>query len=76
VSCAVSPGFTYEDFKLFNQKELLNKYPEQQVWIKKQTRKYRVFKKSYDVLYKILQPFIDHTTFYTFLIFKKSTFFI
>jgi predicted cupin superfamily sugar epimerase len=39
VSCAVSPGFTYEDFKLFDQNELLKKYPEHKEWIKKLTRK-------------------------------------
>ena len=28
VSCSVTPGFEYEDFKLYTQEELLEKYPE------------------------------------------------
>ena len=28
VSCSVTPGFEYEDFKLYTQDELLEKYPE------------------------------------------------
>jgi len=39
VSCAVAPGFTYDDFKLFKQKELMAKYPLHKAWIKKLTRK-------------------------------------
>jgi len=38
VSCAVAPGFTYEDFKLYSQKELLTKYPKHEKMIKKLTR--------------------------------------
>ncbi len=28
VGCMVAPGFAYEDFELFTQKELLDKYPQ------------------------------------------------
>ncbi len=28
VSCSVSPGFEFDDFELFKQKELIQKYPE------------------------------------------------
>jgi len=28
VSCSVTPGFEYEDFKLYTQDELLEKFPE------------------------------------------------
>lgn len=28
VSCSVSPGFDFDDFELFKQKELIQKYPE------------------------------------------------
>ena len=28
VSCSVTPGFEYEDFELYTQDELLEKYPE------------------------------------------------
>ena len=28
VSCSVTPGFEYEDFKLYTQEELLEKYPK------------------------------------------------
>lgn len=34
VSCAVVPGFEFEDFKLFSQADLLAKYPEHQEIIK------------------------------------------
>lgn len=39
VSCAVSPGFTYEDFKLFTYDELINKFPKHETMIKKLTRR-------------------------------------
>jgi len=39
VSCAVSPGFTYEDFKLFTYEELINKFSKHKTMIKKLTRK-------------------------------------
>ncbi|MDT8861620.1 cupin domain-containing protein [Alkalihalobacillus sp. MEB130] len=35
VGCMVSPGFEYEDFELFTQKELLELYPQHQEMIKK-----------------------------------------
>jgi predicted cupin superfamily sugar epimerase len=38
VGCMVSPGFTFEDFKLLKRAELLNLYPEHEVIIKKLTR--------------------------------------
>jgi len=38
VSCAVSPGFTYEDFKLFTYDELINKFPKHETMINKLTR--------------------------------------
>jgi predicted cupin superfamily sugar epimerase len=38
VGCMVSPGFTFEDFKLLNRAELLKLYPEHEVIIKKLTR--------------------------------------
>ncbi len=28
VSCAVAPGFSFEDFKLYSQKELLSQFPD------------------------------------------------
>ncbi len=39
VSCMVAPGFEFEDFKLFNQQELLDLYPKHQKIIEKLTRK-------------------------------------
>lgn len=39
VSCAVSPGFTYKDFKLFTYKELIEKFPQHKYMIHKLTRK-------------------------------------
>ncbi len=38
VGCMVSPGFEFEDFKLFTRKELLDKYPQHESIIKKLTR--------------------------------------
>lgn len=38
VSCAVSPGFTYEDFKLYTHDELIKKYPQNIMMINKLTR--------------------------------------
>ncbi|MDG6882548.1 Uncharacterized conserved protein [Phocoenobacter uteri] len=38
VSCTVSPAFSYEQFYLFTQKELLDKYPQHREIIKKLTR--------------------------------------
>lgn len=35
VSCMVSPGFDYQDFELFTQRELLEDYPEHKQIIKK-----------------------------------------
>lgn len=35
VGCMVAPGFDYEDFELFTQDELLNKYPEHASIIRK-----------------------------------------
>ncbi|MFC0470111.1 cupin domain-containing protein [Halalkalibacter kiskunsagensis] len=35
VGCMVSPGFEYEDFELFTQKELLKDYPQHEEIIKK-----------------------------------------
>ncbi|GAE28399.1 hypothetical protein JCM9140_4622 [Halalkalibacter wakoensis JCM 9140] len=35
VGCMVAPGFEYEDFELFTQKELLKDYPEHEEIIKK-----------------------------------------
>lgn len=37
VSCMVSPGFEYDDFKLFNQSELIRLYPEHQSIIQRLT---------------------------------------
>ncbi len=39
VGCMVSPGFEFEDFKLFTRKELLDEYPQHESIIKKLTRK-------------------------------------
>lgn len=38
LSCMVSPGFDFKDFKLFSRGELLKRYPEYSVIIKKLTR--------------------------------------
>ena len=38
VSCVVAPGFTYEDFELFNRDDLLNEYPDHGELIHKLTR--------------------------------------
>lgn len=38
VGCMVSPGFTYEDFKLLNRKELLKLYPQHEDIIMRLTR--------------------------------------
>ncbi|WP_026572973.1 cupin domain-containing protein [Bacillus sp. UNC438CL73TsuS30] len=35
VGCMVSPGFDFQDFELFTQAELLEKYPQHQAIIKK-----------------------------------------
>lgn len=35
VGCMVSPGFDFEDFELFTQEELLEKYPQHESIIKK-----------------------------------------
>ncbi|TDM04699.1 cupin domain-containing protein [Macrococcus carouselicus] len=35
VGCMVSPAFTFEEFKLFSQDELLSKYPEHEEVIRK-----------------------------------------
>ncbi|GAK14711.1 cupin domain-containing protein [Geomicrobium sp. JCM 19039] len=35
VSCLVSPGFDYEDFELFTQKQLLAEYPQHEPIIRK-----------------------------------------
>ncbi len=35
VSCMVSPGFDYQDFELFTQRELLEEYPSHEQIIKK-----------------------------------------
>lgn len=35
VSCVVSPGFDFEDFELFTQNELLTKYPQHKIIIKR-----------------------------------------
>ena len=35
VSCSVTPGFKYEDFKLYTQDELLEKYPEHEEIIRR-----------------------------------------
>lgn len=35
VGCMVSPGFEFEDFELFTQKELLTDYPQHEAFIKK-----------------------------------------
>ena len=37
VGCAVSPGFDFQDFKLFEQVELLNQFPKHSEIIKKLT---------------------------------------
>ena len=38
VSCSVSPGFDFEDFELFKQHDLIEKYPEHIEIIKKLTK--------------------------------------
>ncbi len=38
LSCMVSPGFDFNDFKLFSRKELLDRYPEYDVIIKRLTK--------------------------------------
>ncbi len=38
VGCMVSPGFTFEDFELFSQQDLLVMYPQHQDIIKKLSR--------------------------------------
>ena len=38
VGCMVSPGFTFEDFELFERNDLLKIYPEHEKIIKKLTR--------------------------------------
>lgn len=38
VGCMVSPGFTFEDFELFERNDLLKMYPEHEKIIKKLTR--------------------------------------
>lgn len=38
VSCLVTPGFTYQDFKLFNRQSLLVDYPSYESIIKRLTR--------------------------------------
>ncbi len=38
VGCMVSPGFTYEDFKLFSRKELMKMYPQHESIIMRLTR--------------------------------------
>ena len=35
VSCSVTPGFEYEDFELYTQNELLEKYPEHEEIIRR-----------------------------------------
>lgn len=37
VSCAVAPGFDFQDFKLFSEEELLARYPEHATIIKRLT---------------------------------------
>jgi hypothetical protein len=37
VGCMVAPGFDFEDFELFTQNELLEKYPQHEQIIKKMT---------------------------------------
>uniref|UniRef100_UPI00262D0E3F cupin domain-containing protein n=1 Tax=Fluviicola sp. TaxID=1917219 RepID=UPI00262D0E3F len=37
VSCAVAPGFDFEDFELFSTEELLTSYPQHQSIIEKLT---------------------------------------
>lgn len=37
VSCAVSPGFSFEDFELFQQDELVTKYPQHRAIIERLT---------------------------------------
>lgn len=39
VGCMVSPGFTFEDFELFSQEDLLAKYPKHQSVIERLSRK-------------------------------------
>jgi hypothetical protein len=39
VGCMVSPGFTFEDFELFSQEDLLAKYPQHQAVIERLSRK-------------------------------------
>lgn len=38
VGCMVAPSFTFEDFELFERKDLLERYPQHQTIIKKLTR--------------------------------------
>lgn len=38
VGCMVSPGFSFEDFELFEREYLINKYPKHEKIIKKLTR--------------------------------------
>lgn len=38
VGCMVSPGFDFEDFKLYERKELINRYPNHKIIIEKLTR--------------------------------------
>ena len=35
MSCSVTPGFEYEDFELYTQNELLEKYPEHEKIIRR-----------------------------------------
>lgn len=37
VGCVVSPGFTYEDFKLYSEQELLSLYPQHRTIIERLT---------------------------------------
>lgn len=39
VSCVVAPGFSYEDFQLFERDELLRRYPQHDKMIRMLTRK-------------------------------------
>ena len=38
VGCMVSPGFTFEDFELFDRQTLLNAYPQHRQIIERLTR--------------------------------------
>ncbi|WP_428637194.1 cupin domain-containing protein, partial [Shewanella sp.] len=38
VGCMVSPGFTFEDFELFERQTLLNAYPQHRQIIERLTR--------------------------------------